>query len=77
MTRNTQTPASLPETGFLRLAQVLKLLPLSKATWYEGVKAGRFPQPIRVNRRLSLYRVEDIRALFERLGSEERSDCNA
>jgi prophage regulatory protein len=29
--------------GFLRLPEVLKLIPVSKATWWAGVKTGRYP----------------------------------
>jgi prophage regulatory protein len=33
----------IPETGFLRLPQVLGVIPLGKTCWSEGVKSGRFP----------------------------------
>ena len=32
----------IPETGFLRLAQVLSVIPIGKTSWWEGVKSGRF-----------------------------------
>ena len=47
----------LPETGFLRLSQIIgnpkakppipAVIPVSKSTWWEGVKSGRYPQPVR------------------------------
>jgi prophage regulatory protein len=52
----------MPETGFLRLPQVLKLIPVSKATWWAGVKSGRFPASIKLGTRVTAWRVEDIRA---------------
>lgn len=61
MTTNT-----LPETGFLRLAQVLKFIPVSKATFWNGVKSGRFPKPFK-NGRCTFWRAEDIRALIEQM----------
>ena len=33
----------IPETGFMRLPQVLSVIPLGKTCWWEGVKSGRFP----------------------------------
>ena len=36
----------LPETGFVRLATVLALIPVGKSSWWEGIKAGRFPKPL-------------------------------
>ena len=55
----------LPETGFLRLPAVLALIPVSKSTWWAGIKAGRFPQPVKIGPRTTCWRVEDIRKLIE------------
>ncbi len=66
------TPPTLPSTGFLRLAQVLTFIPISKSVWYEGLKAGRFPQPVKLGERTSAYRAEDIAALIERLGAQSQ-----
>ena len=61
----------LPSIGFVRLADVLKFIPISETAWYQGVKEGLFPAPVKLNKRVSAYRVEDIRALIERLSSGE------
>lgn len=61
----------LPSIGFVRLADVLKLIPVGKSAWYAGIKEGRFPAPVKLNKRAAAYRVEDIRALIERLSSGE------
>ena len=53
---------SLPETGFLRLPAVLAVIPVSKSTWWTGVKTGRFPKPVKLGPRMTAWRVEDIRA---------------
>ena len=54
----------LLETGFLRLPQVLKVFPVSKSTWWAGVKEGRYPQPVKLGPKMTAWRVEDIRALI-------------
>jgi predicted DNA-binding transcriptional regulator AlpA len=65
----------LPETGFLRLNQIIgnpkaeppipAIIPVSKSTWWEGVKSGRYPQPVKtLGQRITAWRVEDIRALI-------------
>jgi prophage regulatory protein len=64
----------LPETGFLRLPQILgdctasppipPIIPVGKTCWWEGVKAGRFPKPVKLGPRVTVWRVEDIRALI-------------
>jgi len=55
----------LPETGFVRLATVLALIPVGKSSWWEGIKNGRFPKPIKLGPRTTAWRVEDIRTLIE------------
>lgn len=67
----------LPETGYLRLPQIIgnrkakppipAVIPVSKSTWWAGVKSGRYPQPVRtLGDRITAWRVEDIRALIGR-----------
>lgn len=31
----------------LRLKMVLEIIPVSKSTWWAGVKSGRFPKPVK------------------------------
>ncbi len=58
---------TIPETGFLRLPQVLMVIPLGKTSWWEGVKSGRFPKPVKLSTRCVAWRVEDIRNLITQL----------
>ncbi|MBK7463426.1 MAG: transcriptional regulator [Betaproteobacteria bacterium] len=69
---------SLPPTGFLRLHQIIGsrtknppvtgLIPIGRSTWLEGVKSGRYPQPVKgLGDRISVWRVEDILAFIEGL----------
>lgn len=55
----------LPEVGFVRLPTILAVIPISKSSWWEGVKEGRFPSPIKLGPRTTVWRVEDIRVLIE------------
>jgi predicted DNA-binding transcriptional regulator AlpA len=59
----------IPETGFMRLPQVLSVIPLGKTCWWEGVKSGRFPKPIKLSERCTAWRAEDIRDLIARLSN--------
>lgn len=60
---------TLPETGFLRLTDVLRFVPVCKTAWYAGIKSGKFPKPVALGTRARGYRVADIRALIERLNA--------
>lgn len=55
---------SLPEIGYMRLPQVLRVIPVSKSTWWAGVKSGRYPKPVKLGERACAWRVEDIHALI-------------
>jgi prophage regulatory protein len=64
----------LPETGYVRLWQIVgnfkadppipPIIPISKSTWWAGVKSGRYPRPIKLGPRITVWRVEDIRELI-------------
>lgn len=59
----------LPESGFIRLPQVLNTIPVSKSTWWAGIKLGKYPAGIKLSERVTAWRVEDIRALITQLAS--------
>jgi predicted DNA-binding transcriptional regulator AlpA len=61
----------VPETGFLRLRQVLSLIPVGRTSWWKGVKSGRFPKPIKLSPRCTAWRAEDIRQLIKSLSDQE------
>lgn len=50
----------------LRLREVLERVPVSKSTWWSGVKSGIYPQPVQMGRRITAWRESDIDALVER-----------
>ncbi len=62
----------LPDTGLMRLSQILgdkakgipPIIPISRSTWWAGVKTGRFPKPVKFSARITCWRTEDIRALI-------------
>jgi predicted DNA-binding transcriptional regulator AlpA len=64
----------LPETGYVRLSQIVgdqkatppipAIIPVSKSTWWNGVKDGRFPRPVKLGPRVTVWRAEDIRSLI-------------
>ncbi len=75
--------SKLPETGYLRLTQIIgnpnaspplpPIIPVSKSTWWAGVKSGRFPKPVRgLGKRITAWAVEDIRALIFELRNDNQ-----
>jgi prophage regulatory protein len=56
----------LPQEGYIRLTKVLAVIPVSKSTWYDGVKTGKYPQPTKkFGPRVAAWDVRDIRALLQ------------
>jgi prophage regulatory protein len=51
--------------GLLRLWQVLALVPVSRIHWWAGVKAGRYPKPVKLSARVTVWRASDIRKLID------------
>jgi prophage regulatory protein len=66
----------LPETGYVRLSQIVgnpnadppipPIIPISKSTWWAGVRSGRYPSSVKLGPRITVWRIEDIRKLISR-----------
>lgn len=61
---------TLPETGYVRLPIILAHIPVGKSTWWAGIKKGRFPNPIKMGSRITMWRAEDIHALIAKLSQQ-------
>lgn len=62
---------SLPTEGFVRLSQFLgrgRALPIGRSTFWAGVRSGKYPAPIKLSPRISVWPVETIRELIKRAG---------
>ena len=59
-----------PPSGLLRLPQVLALIPVGKSSWWRGCKTGRYPKPVKLGPRTTVWRAEDIAALMQSLGNQ-------
>ena len=66
---------ALQDTGLIRLSRIIgdkkarppiePLIPISRASWWNGIREGRFPSPVRLGKRLVARRVADINRLIE------------
>ncbi len=65
----------LPATGLVRLAQIIgdpkanppipPIIPVSKASWWNGVKSGKYPKPVKLSTRITAWNVCSIRRLID------------
>lgn len=64
------------EKVFLRIKDIVKpdgMLPISRTTWLEGVRTGKFPAPIKhhlFGDRITLWDMQDIKELIEKIKVE-------
>ena len=65
----------LPQEGFVRLRQVLVVIPVGKTVWWEGVKSGRYPKPVKLSARCTAWQVEDIRQLMHDIAEREAKEA--
>ena len=49
----------------IKLTDVLAIIPVSKSTWWLGVKAGRYPMPVKIRTRTNCWRLSDVRGLAQ------------
>ena len=69
------TSNTLPDEGLLRISQIIgdpnaeppipAVIPVSKSSWWAGVKSGRYPASVKLGPRTTAWKVSDIRALIE------------
>jgi prophage regulatory protein len=61
--------------GLLRLKHIVgdakakppipAIIPVSKSEWWAGVKDGRYPQPIKLSARVTVWKASDILAFID------------
>ena len=62
----------LPEPGYARLKDVLKVIPVSRSSWYAAVQDGRINQPIKLGKRAAAWPNHYINFLISELDAGRR-----
>jgi prophage regulatory protein len=57
--------------GFLRIGQVLELLPIGKSTVWLWVRTGRIPPPVKLGPRTTVWYRQDIEDVIAAAGEKE------
>ncbi len=50
--------------GLMRLTDVLRLVPVSRSTWWKWVREGRAPRGVKIGQ-VTMWRVRDIQRFLE------------
>ena len=62
----------LNQDQLVRLKHVLQIIPVSPATWWNGVKVGKFPKGIKLGAKTTCWRLSEIIALARTGTGESR-----
>ncbi|RZI75181.1 MAG: AlpA family phage regulatory protein [Pseudomonas sp.] len=62
-----QVPSQQSDEELLRIDDVLSRVPVCRATWWNGVKTGRFPAGVKLGPKMVFWRASDIDALIRSL----------
>ena len=62
------------EKGFYRVNDIIgnrqkgipAILPVSRSTWWNGVKSGRYPKAIKFSAGITVWRISDIQKLVDK-----------
>lgn len=58
-------PATINPQALYRIVQVLQFIPVSRSAWWNGIKSGRYPAPVKLGPAITCWRGSDILALIE------------
>jgi prophage regulatory protein len=54
-----------PSNGYLRIAQIIELIPISKPTVWRWVRDGKFPAPIKLSHGVTVWKNQDVQAWLD------------
>lgn len=53
---------------YLRLNQVLEIIPVSRSTWYRGINEGIYPKQVKLSHKIAAWKLSEINLCVERIG---------
>ena len=62
----------IPRTGYVRLSTILTVIPISKSSWWAGIKTGKYPPSYKLGR-CTMWKAEDINQLIEEIAEKSAS----
>jgi predicted DNA-binding transcriptional regulator AlpA len=73
----TQLIPGKDATCFLRINQVLELVPVSRSSLYDMVRDGRFPKQVKLSANVSVWRRADVDAYIKSVSGKSAEDKGA
>jgi prophage regulatory protein len=64
------TQLDLTQSAFLRLPQILQLIPIGRSTWWQWVAIGKAPKGTKLGAKTTAWKTSDIQKLLDDLSKE-------
>jgi prophage regulatory protein len=55
---------NIPDDCLMRVAQILRVIPVSRSHWWAGVKSNKFPPGFKLSERVHVWRGREIKAVI-------------
>ena len=69
----TLAQIDLNQPGSQRLPSVLRIVPVCRSTWYEGIARGIYPVPIKLGKRSVGWTNQSLKALLQELEGQSKT----
>ena len=56
---------------FMRLPEVLARYPVSRSSWWRGIKTGQYPKPYKLSANVTAWLESDIEAFLQSLANQQ------
>ena len=67
---------TINEDALLRISQVLELIPISRSAWWQGCKSGKYPKPIKIGPKTTVWKASDIAKTLRELTGEQQNQAH-
>lgn len=66
MSKDSKIPQleNISNDSLLRVAQILRFIPVSRSHWFAGVKSGKYPTGFKLSERVRVWRGREIKAII-------------
>ena len=63
----TENEVNIDHKGFLRVSQILQILPVSRTQWFNWVRDGIAPKPVKLGNKIIAFRTVEINEFIKHI----------
>lgn len=67
---NNTVLSNLSQSAYIRLPEILTLLPIGRSTWWLWVSTGKAPKGIKLGAKTTAWKLSDIQKLLDDLSKD-------